>query len=59
MQKQNKITLHLIKKNRKKIKAIKDKILRNVKNLFDSEKEEESYYKPVRVSNFWGNMNHD
>ena len=39
----------------KETKAIKDSILRNIKNLFDHEKEKENYYKPVRVSNFWGN----
>ena len=34
----------------KKTKAIKDRILRDIKNLFEYE-EEENYYKPVRVSN--------
>ena len=38
---------------KKEIKAIKDIILRDIKNLF--EHEEESYYKPVRVNNFWSN----
>ena len=33
----------------KETKAIKDRILRDFKNLF----EEEIYYKPVRVSNVW------
>ena len=28
-------------------------VLRNVKNLFEYGKEEEYYYKPVRVNNFW------
>ena len=32
-------------------KAIKDRILRDTRNLFENE-EEENYYKPVRVSNF-------
>ena len=36
---------------RKIIKTIKDIILRGIKNLF--EHEEENYYKPVRVNNFW------
>ena len=36
----------------KEIKAIKDKIIRDTQNLFEHE-EEENYYKPVRVSNFW------
>ena len=35
----------------KETKAIKDRILRDIKNLF--EHEEGIYYKPVRVSNFW------
>ena len=35
-----------------KKKAIKEKILGNIRNLFENE-EEVSYYKPVRVSNFW------
>ena len=35
-------------------KAIKDRILRDINNLFEH-KEEENYYKPVRVSNFWSN----
>ena len=34
-------------------KAIKDRILRDIKNLF--EHEEENYYKPVRANNFWSN----
>ena len=38
---------------KKEIKAIKDIILRDIKNLF--EHEEESYYKLVRVNNFWSN----
>ena len=38
----------------KKTEAIKDKTLRDIKNLFEHE-EEENYYKPVRVSNFWSN----
>ena len=36
-------------------KAIKDRILRDIKNLFEREKEEGTYYKPVRVTNFWSN----
>ena len=38
----------------KEAKAIKDRILRDIKNLFEHE-EEENFYKPVRVSNFWSN----
>ena len=37
----------------KENKAIKDIILRDIRNLF--EHEEEGYYKPVRVINFWSN----
>ena len=40
---------------KKEVKEIKDIILRNIKNLFEYEKEEENYYKPVRVNNFWTN----
>ena len=42
--------LRLEKENR----AIKDRILSHIKNLFEHE-EEGNYYKPVRVSNFWNN----
>ena len=35
-------------------KAIKDRILRYIKNLFERE-DEEKYYEPVRLSNFWSN----
>ena len=37
----------------KENEAIKDRILRNIKNLF--EHEEKNYYKPVRANNFWSN----
>ena len=37
----------------KENEAIKDTILRNIKNLF--EHEEKNYYKPVRANNFWSN----
>ena len=37
----------------KETKAIKNRILRDIKNLF--EQEEKNYYKPVRVNNFWSN----
>ena len=40
---------------KKKVKGIKDIVLRNIKNLFDHEKEEENYHKAVRVNNFWSN----
>ena len=38
----------------KEAKAIKDRILRDIKNPFGHE-EEENYYKPVRVISFWSN----
>ena len=37
-----------------KKKEIKYRILKNFRNLFEHE-EEENYNKPVRVSNFWSN----
>ena len=37
----------------KESKAVKDRILRDIKSLF--EHEEENYNKPVRVNNFWSN----
>ena len=33
---------------------MKDRILRDIENLFEHI-EEENHYKPVRVSNFWSN----
>ena len=36
-------------------KGIKDRTLRDIRNLFENEEEQENYYKPVRVSNFWSN----
>ena len=38
----------------KETKAIKDRILRDIRNFFEHE-EEENYDKPVRASNFWSN----
>ena len=38
----------------KKVTGIKDIALRNIKSIFEYEKEEENY-KPVRVNNFWSN----
>ena len=35
-------------------KAIKDMIVRDIKNFFQHD-EEKNYYKPVRVRNFWSN----
>ena len=39
----------------KKTKVIKDRILRDIKNLFEHE-EEENDCKPVRLSNFLSNI---
>ena len=39
---------------KKEIKRIKDIVLRNTKNLFEHEKEE-NYYKTIRVNNLWSN----
>ena len=38
---------------KKENKAINDRIIKDNKNLFENE--EEDYYKPVRISNFWSN----
>ena len=40
---------------KQEIKVIKNIVLRNIKNLFQYEKEEVNYYKPVIVNNFWNN----
>ena len=37
----------------KETKEFNCRILRDVENLFEHEEEEEKYYKPVRVNNFW------
>ena len=38
---------------KKETKAIKNRFIRDIKNLFKHE--EEKQYKPVRVGNFWSN----
>ena len=40
----------------KETKAIKNRIFRDIKNLF-GHREEENHYKPVRTSSFWSNNN--
>ena len=40
---------------KKWVKGIKHVALRNIKNLFAYEKENENYYKPVSVNKFWSN----
>ena len=42
-----------LSRREKETKQIKDRIHRDIKNLF--EPEEENYFKPVRVSKFWSN----
>ena len=37
------------------VEEVKDVVLRNIKNLFEYEKEEEIFYKLVRVNNFRSN----
>ena len=37
----------------KETKAIKHRIIRDIKNLFKQEQKEEDYYESVRGSNFW------
>ena len=39
---------------KKGIKGIKDIVLRDIKHLFEYEKEEENYYKPVRINISFG-----
>ena len=39
---------------KKENKAIKDRIIRDIKNRLEHD-EEEDCYKPVRVGNFWSN----
>ena len=58
IQKQSEDSISIIKiirnlfKLKKENEAIKDRIIRDIKTLF---KQEEDYYKPVRVSNLWNN----
>ena len=42
---------NLFRKKKEKV-AIKGRKIRNVKSLFELEKEEEKYCKPLRVGNF-------
>ena len=37
---------------KKENEATKDRIIKDIRNLFQHE-EKENYYKPVRVANFW------
>ena len=47
--------IRFISKLKKNNKVIKDRILRNIRSLFEHEEKEENYHKPVRISNFWSN----
>ena len=38
---------------KKENEAIKNRVIRDIRNLFQHE--EEDYFKPVRVGNFWSN----
>ena len=38
---------------KKENEAIKNRVIRDIRNFF--EHEEEDYFKPVRVGNFWSN----
>ena len=38
---------------KKENEAIKERVIRDIRNLFENE--EEDYYKPVQVGNFWSN----
>ena len=38
---------------KKETKVIKHRRLRDIKNLFEHEKEGENYYKPATANNFW------
>ena len=38
---------------KKETKEIKDRILRDIRNLFEYEKEGKNHFKPVRLNNFW------
>ena len=37
-------------------KQLSKKIIRNIRTLFKQEEEEENYYKPKRLNNFWNNI---
>ena len=43
-------------KLKKENEAIKDRIIRGIKTLFE---QEDDYYKPIRVGNFWNNNHID
>ena len=40
---------------KKDVKGTKDIVLRNIKNIFECERQEENYYEPVNVNNVWSN----
>ena len=44
-----------IEKKNQNERIIKDRIIRDIRTRFEQEEEEDYYYKPKRVSNFWNN----
>ena len=44
---------NLLKKKETNKRLVKDRIIRDIKTLF--EQQEDDYYKPQRVNNFWNN----
>ena len=43
----------MLKKKETNKRLVKDRIIRDIKTLF--EQQEDDYYKPQRVNNFWNN----
>ena len=41
---------------KKETKTVKHRILRDIKNLFEHEKQEENSYKPLWVNKFWSKV---
>ena len=48
---------HFLKPKKKKQneRMIKNKLIRDIRTVFEEEKEKEDYYEPKSVSNFWNN----
>ena len=44
------------KRKKQNEKTIKQKIIRDIWTLFKQDEEEENYYKPKRLNNFWNNI---
>ena len=43
------------KKKKHNDRTNKDRIIREIRRLFEQEEKEENYYEPKRVNNFWNN----